>query len=137
MTDRSPWDWYADSCPCSHPAGECTTHPRARSTQRPPAGDWRVWAYVAGRGASKTRAGACWVQQPRPGDASRWAAGIEASHHVPDGAFASENDTNEPKFDETAIIIQNKEPVGVVASAGVDSGLDKPEELQRKAEGKR
>ena len=63
VTDRSPWDWYADSCPCSHPAGECTTHPRARSTQRPPAGDWRVWAYVAGRGAGKTRAGACWVQQ--------------------------------------------------------------------------
>ncbi len=28
----------------------------------PPAGDWRVWAYVAGRGAGKTRAGACWIQ---------------------------------------------------------------------------
>ena len=33
-----------------------------RPTQRPPAGDWRVWAYVAGRGAGKTRAGACWIQ---------------------------------------------------------------------------
>ena len=38
-------------------------HPRARPTQRPPAGDWRVWAYVAGRGAGKTRAGACWIQR--------------------------------------------------------------------------
>lgn len=59
----SAWDWYADSCPCNRPAGECGTHPRARSTQRPPAGDWRVWAYVAGRGAGKTRAGACWIQR--------------------------------------------------------------------------
>jgi hypothetical protein len=63
VTDRSAWDWYADSCPCSLPAGECRTHPRARSTQRPPAGDCRVWAYVAGRWAGKTRAGACWIQQ--------------------------------------------------------------------------
>src|SRR5271155_3478426 len=63
MTDRSAWDWYAESCPCSLPAGECSAHPRARSTQRPPVGDWRVWAYVAGRGAGKTRAGACWIQR--------------------------------------------------------------------------
>ncbi len=63
VTDRSAWHWYADSCLCSLPAGECRTHPCARSTQRPPAGDWRVWAYVAGRGAGKTRAGACWIQQ--------------------------------------------------------------------------
>ena len=35
------------------------THPRGRTSQRPPPGDWRVWAYVAGRGAGKTRAGAC------------------------------------------------------------------------------
>ena len=62
ITDRSPWDWYAESCPCGVPPGECRTHPRARTSQRPPAGDWRVWAYVAGRGAGKTRAGACWVQ---------------------------------------------------------------------------
>ncbi len=37
-------------------------HPRARTSQRPPAGDWRVWCYVGGRGAGKTRAGAGWVQ---------------------------------------------------------------------------
>ena len=62
ITDRSPWDWYAQSCACGAPPGECRTHPRARSSQRPPAGDWRVWAYVAGRGAGKTHAGASWVQ---------------------------------------------------------------------------
>jgi hypothetical protein len=61
--DGSAWDWYADSCPCGTPPGECRAHPRARQTQRPPPGDWRVWAYIAGRGAGKTRAGACWIQR--------------------------------------------------------------------------
>jgi Terminase large subunit, T4likevirus-type, N-terminal len=60
--DPSPWDWYAGSCTCGLPPGDCRAHPRARPSQRPPASDWRVWAYVAGRGAGKTRAGACWVQ---------------------------------------------------------------------------
>ena len=63
VIDRSPWDWYAESCPCGLPPGECRAHPRARTSQRPPAGDWRVWGYVAGRGAGKTRAGACWIQR--------------------------------------------------------------------------
>jgi hypothetical protein len=62
VPDRSPWEWYAPSCPCGTPPGECRTHPRARETQRPPGGDWRVWGYVAGRGAGKTRAGAAWIQ---------------------------------------------------------------------------
>ena len=62
LIDRSAWDWYAESCSCGLPPGECRAHPRARPSQRPPAGDWRVWAYVAGRGAGKTRAGACWIQ---------------------------------------------------------------------------
>jgi hypothetical protein len=56
-TDRSPWEWYAESCSCGLAPGECREHPRARASQRAPAGDWRVWAYVAGRGAGKTRAG--------------------------------------------------------------------------------
>ncbi len=63
VTDRSPWDWYAESCSCGMPPGACPAHPRARESQRPPAGDWRVWGYVAGRGAGKTRAGACWIQR--------------------------------------------------------------------------
>ena len=53
---RAPW-----------PAGGCRAHPRARESQRPPEGDWRVWGYVAGRGAGKTRAGACWVQHRQAG----------------------------------------------------------------------
>ncbi len=63
LTDRSRWEWYEDSCSCGLPPGECRAHPRARTSQRPPAGDWRVWAYVAGRGAGKTRAGASWIQR--------------------------------------------------------------------------
>ena len=70
-----------------------------------------------------------------PGDASRWAAAIDASHHLPDGTFVSENDTNEPNLDETVIIIQNKKPVGVVADSGVYSGLDKPAEQPERAKG--
>ena len=60
---RTGWDWYAESCSCGVTPGDCRVHPRARLSQRPPVGDWRVWAYIAGRGAGKTRAGACWVQQ--------------------------------------------------------------------------
>jgi len=57
VADRAPWDWDADSCSCGKLAGGCSTHPRGRPSQRPPAGDSRVWAYGAGRGAGKTRRG--------------------------------------------------------------------------------
>jgi hypothetical protein len=63
LTDRAPWDWYALNCQCGLPLGDCGVHPRARFTQRPPEGDWRVWGYIAGRGAGKTRAGAEWIQR--------------------------------------------------------------------------
>jgi phage terminase large subunit-like protein len=33
----------------------------ARASQRPPAGNWRIWLYLGGRGAGKTRAGAEWI----------------------------------------------------------------------------
>ncbi len=33
-----------------------------RLEQKPPAGDWRVWLLMGGRGSGKTRAGAEWVQ---------------------------------------------------------------------------
>ena len=33
VSDRSPWDWYAPSCPCGLPAGEC----RASTGSRNPA----------------------------------------------------------------------------------------------------
>jgi hypothetical protein len=44
VVDRSRWDWYAESCSCGLPPGECRVHPRGRTSQRPPAGDRRVWA---------------------------------------------------------------------------------------------
>jgi len=45
----------------------------------------------------------------------------------------SENVTNEANFDETVIIIQNKDPVAVMATSGVDAGLDKREERPGRA----
>ncbi len=33
----------------------------ARAAQKPPLGDWRIWLFLAGRGAGKTRAGAEWI----------------------------------------------------------------------------
>src|SRR5438309_10661060 len=35
---------------------------RARPQQLPPAGSWRVWLLMAGRGFGKTRCGAEWVR---------------------------------------------------------------------------
>jgi len=35
----------------------------ARPEQRPPEGDWRVWLFLGGRGAGKTRAGAEWIAE--------------------------------------------------------------------------
>ena len=34
----------------------------ARDEQLPPPGDWRIWLFLGGRGAGKTRAGAEWVR---------------------------------------------------------------------------
>jgi Terminase large subunit, T4likevirus-type, N-terminal len=62
VADRSAWQWYGGPCPCGLPLGDCAIHPRAREAQRPPDGPWRTWGYIAGRGAGKTRAGACWIQ---------------------------------------------------------------------------
>lgn len=33
----------------------------ARETQKTPPGDWRIWLFLGGRGAGKTRAGAEWI----------------------------------------------------------------------------
>jgi phage terminase large subunit-like protein len=41
-------------------ANDWTVH--ARPEQLPPAGDWNIWVYLAGRGAGKTRAGIEWVR---------------------------------------------------------------------------
>jgi hypothetical protein len=48
-----------------------------------------------------------------------------------------ENETNEAKFDENPIIIQNKVPVGVAANSGIDSELDSGQEHLGERRGKR
>ena len=60
--DLAAYDWYASTCPCGLPPGECREHPRARASQRPPEGDWSRWFLMAGRGFGKTKAGAEWVR---------------------------------------------------------------------------
>jgi hypothetical protein len=60
--DPEMYEWYASTCPCGLPPGDCTEHPRARPTQRPPDGEWSRWFLMAGRGFGKTKAGAEWVR---------------------------------------------------------------------------
>ena len=72
--EAARWDWYAAGCPCGLPPGECREHPRARASQRPPAGDWRCWLILAGRGFGKTVAACQWVRhQVETGRARRVA----------------------------------------------------------------
>lgn len=63
--DGPRYDWFGPDCGCP-PAGRledgsCPDHPRARPSQRPPEGDWRVWGLVSGRGFGKTVSGAQWA----------------------------------------------------------------------------
>lgn len=46
--ERAAFDWYGSL---------------ARENQKAPAGDWRVWLLMAGRGFGKTRTGAEWVRR--------------------------------------------------------------------------
>lgn len=62
QADPDRWRWYDRSCPCGLPPGECSTHPRARESQRPPPGDWDKWLFMAGRGSGKTHATVEWLR---------------------------------------------------------------------------
>jgi phage terminase large subunit-like protein len=73
------FDWYAEGCPCGVPAGECREHPRARPAQRPPAGDWRTWLVLAGRGFGKTRCAAEWIRHRVETGAARRIALVGAT----------------------------------------------------------
>ena len=54
-----------------------------RGEQRGPAGDWRTWVFLGGRGAGKTRAGAEWVTElARSGVAGRIALVAPTFHDV-------------------------------------------------------
>ena len=52
---------------------------QARPSQLAPAGDWRVWLVMAGRGFGKTRAGAEWVRAIAQNDGSARIALVGAS----------------------------------------------------------
>jgi Terminase large subunit, T4likevirus-type, N-terminal len=73
------FDWYAAGCPCGVPPGECREHPRARPSQRPPAGEWRTWLICAGRGFGKTRSAAEWVRHRVETGAARRIALVGAT----------------------------------------------------------
>src|SRR4051794_33526098 len=77
--DRSPWDWYADTCPCRTPPGECRAPPRAGASQRPPDGDWRTRLLLMGRGAGKTRSAAEWIRRRAAADPSARLALVGAT----------------------------------------------------------
>src|ERR1041385_6904039 len=51
----------------------------ARPHQLEPPGDWRIWLFLGGRGAGKTRAGAEWVAEEIRGQRVERAAPLAAS----------------------------------------------------------
>jgi len=52
---------------------------QARREQLPPAGPWRTWVFLGGRGAGKTRAGAEWVSERVRSGAARRVALVGAT----------------------------------------------------------
>jgi phage terminase large subunit-like protein len=64
-----------------HERGELETHWKlwARPEQLPPAGEWRSWLIMAGRGFGKTRAGAEWVRAVADADPDARIALVGAS----------------------------------------------------------
>ena len=52
----------------------------AREEQLAPEGDWRIWLFVGGRGAGKTRAGAEWILERVRAGAMRRVALVGATY---------------------------------------------------------
>jgi len=52
----------------------------ARQAQKQPPGDWRIWLFLGGRGAGKTRAGAEWVAEEIRAQRVKRVALIAATH---------------------------------------------------------
>ena len=63
---------------------------RARPEQIAPAGEWAVWAFLAGRGSGKTRAGAEWVRERAAAESSRGAIVCPTAADVRDVAIEGE-----------------------------------------------
>ncbi len=85
VDDRSRWDWYAKSCSCGLPPGECGVHPRAGRPSGPPRAtggsvfetdsgtDWQAIGFVIRSGSSTCRFTLSWARlrgdaPPRDGD---------------------------------------------------------------------
>lgn len=107
IEDPTKWDWYSTFCSCGLKPGDCQVHPRARQDQRAPAGNWRTWAYIAGRGAGKTNSGAQWIHdRVRRGIARRilviapTAADIrDTVVEGPSGLLATASPWNRPRWE--------------------------------------
>jgi phage terminase large subunit-like protein len=52
----------------------------ARPEQLPPPGDWRIWLFLGGRGAGKTRSGAEWILESVREGAMRRVALVGATY---------------------------------------------------------
>lgn len=57
-----PYRFYCDDDQCDGMPHIRMPHKHARAKQRPPTGDWDVWALISGRGFGKTRSGAEYVK---------------------------------------------------------------------------
>jgi phage terminase large subunit-like protein len=53
--------WYCDRAECDGRPHDGWPRKHARTSQRPPDGQWLTWLFAGGRGTGKTRAGAEWV----------------------------------------------------------------------------
>lgn len=74
MREPDPLEWLLDTTPAERDALLASLDAKERrewhwhwglwrrGSQAPPAGDWRIWLILAGRGFGKTRTGAQWVQ---------------------------------------------------------------------------
>ncbi len=79
----------------------------ARDQQLPPAGDWRVWLVMAGRGFGKTRTGAEWVRHVATSDPAARIALVAGSIHEArsvmvegeSGILGVHTDENRPRFE--------------------------------------
>lgn len=66
MIHANPDDWrpfYCGRQGCDGKPHGKWQWSHARASQKPPPGDWLTWAYIAGRGAGKTRSGTEWTHR--------------------------------------------------------------------------
>jgi predicted phage terminase large subunit-like protein len=87
-------------------SGERPWHRIRRPSQAPPAGDWRTWLILAGRGWGKTRTGAEWVLDRVEGGARRIALVARTAADIRDvmiegesGILACASESQRPTYE--------------------------------------